>query len=140
MGGCQVISQFLNYRKTRKRVAKLMALSSTDVVRDFILDSRLLEAQQLSTLLGLSEITEEAAAASEVRSKEVAHFLPLVAYFASSLSTGVMAYYDTVSPWKDELTDEEKLVMETWVAKVATSCALGALSQLNALDLIEVKK
>jgi hypothetical protein len=135
-----MIRDYLTYRKSRKRAEKLMEVDSASITRDFILDSRLLEAQQLSTLLGTTEVTAESVAASDERSSQVAHFRPLVAYFAASLSTGVMAYYDTVSPFQDELTDEEKLAMETWVARVAASCTLGTLAQLHALDLIEVKQ
>lgn len=117
-----------------------MQIRSSELTRDFILDSRLLEAQQLSALLGLPEITSEAVDQSEERSRRVSHLLPLVSYFASALTTGVMAYYDTVSPWKDELSEEEKIAMQIWISKVSVSCTLGSLSQLDALDLIEVKK
>lgn len=140
MGGSQVIRQFLAYRKNRKRIERVMKIGSSELTRNFILDSRVMEAQQLSTLLGLPEITEEAIADSEDRSRRVAHLLPLVTYLASTLTTGVMAYYDTVSPFQGELTEEEKLAMQTWVTKVCVSCTLGALAQLNELELIEVTK
>lgn len=135
-----MISEYLRYRRERKRTGRLMQIRSSELTRDFILDSRLLEAQQLSALLGLPEITSEAVDQSEERSRRVSHLLPLVSYFASALTTGVMAYYDTVSPWKDELSEEEKIAMQIWISKVSVSCTLGSLSQLDALDLIEVKK
>lgn len=140
MGGSQVIRQFLAYRKNRKRIERVMKIGSSELTRNFILDSRVMEAQQLSTLLGLPEVTEEAIADSEERSRRVAHLLPLVTYLASTLTTGVMAYYDTVSPFRGELTEDEKLAMQTWVTKVCVSCTLGALAQLNELELIEVTK
>lgn len=135
-----MIRQFLAYRKNRKRIEKVMQVGSLELTRNFILDSRILEAQQLSTLLGLPEITEDAVAESEVRSRKVAHLLPLVTYLAAALTTGVMQYYDTVSPWKDEMNEEEKLAMQTWITKVCVSCTLGALAQLDELDLIEVTR
>lgn len=140
MGGSQVIRQFLTYRKNRKRIERVMKIGSSELTRNFILDSRVMEAQQLSTLLGLPEVTEEAILDSEERSRRVAHLLPLVTYLASTLTTGVMAYYDTVSPFRGELTEDEKLAMQTWVTKVCVSCTLGALAQLNELELIEVTK
>lgn len=138
MGGSQVIRQFLAYRKNKKRIERVMAIGSSELTRNFILDSRIAEAQQLSTLLGLPEITEEAIEQSEQRSRKVSHLLPLVTYLAASLTTGVMSYYETVSPWKDSMTEDEKLAMQTWVTKVCVSCTLGALAQLDDLELIEV--
>ena len=135
-----MIKEFFEFRKAKKRIDKAMKINSYEMTRNFILDSRILEAQQLSTLLGLPEVTEEAVAESEVRSRKVAHLLPLVTYLAAALTTGVMSYYDTVSPWKDELNEEEKLAMQAWVTKVCVSCTLGALSQLEELELIEVVK
>lgn len=140
MGGSQVIKQYLAYRRSKKRIEKILTIGSSEVTRNFILDARIMEAQQLSTLLGLPEITEEALEQSEERSHRVAHLTPLVTYLAAALTTGVMAYYDTVSPWKDEMTEEEKLAMQTWITKVCVSCTLGALAQLDELDLIEVTK
>jgi len=140
MGGSQVIKQYLAYRRSKKRIEKILTIGSSEVTRNFILDARIMEAQQLSTLLGLPEITEEALEQSEERSRRVAHLTPLVTYLAAALTTGVMAYYDTVSPWKDEMTEEEKLAMQTWITKVCVSCTLGALAQLDELDLIEVTK
>ena len=124
-----MIRDYLRYRANKKRVARLTRVEASDIIKGFILDSRLIEAQQLSTLLGLSEVTADDIRASDTRSRKVAHLMPLVTFFASSLSTGVMSYYDTISPFKNELSDEEKRLMEVWVAKVATSCALGVLSQ-----------
>lgn len=135
-----MINDFLKYRRSKKRIERLMTIDSAEATKGFILDSRLLEAQQLGTLLGLPEITQEDMTASEQRSRTVSHLLPLVTYFASSLTAGVMAYYDTVSPHKGELTEEEQTYMQAWIARVSVSCTLGVLSQLAALDLIEVKK
>lgn len=135
-----MIKDYLKYKQAKKRVAALMKLNSSEVTRDFVLDSRLLEAQQLSALLGLPEITEEDVAASNERARRVSHLVPLVAFFASALSTGVMEYYDTVSPWKNDLTEEERVAMEAWVAKVGLSCTIGVLSQFESLELIKVIK
>lgn len=135
-----MIQEFLRYRASKKRVAKLMQANPNDLVKGFILDSRLLEAQQLSTLLGLSEVTEADIEASDNRSRRVSHLTSLVSFFAASLSNSVMSYYDTVSPFNNELSPEEKRLMEIWVAKVAVSCTLGVLAQLDELDLIEVAK
>jgi hypothetical protein len=135
-----MIREFLSYRKAKRRIDKATKLDSYEMTRNFILDSRIMEAQQLSTLLGLPEVTAEAVAESEKRANKVAHLLPLVTYLAAALTTGVMSYYDTVSPWPDELNDEEKLAMQAWVMKVCVSCTLGALSQLEELELIEVTK
>lgn len=135
-----MIKQFLAYRKNKKRIERVMEIGSSQLTRNFLLDSRIAEAQQLSTLLGLPEITDDAIAESERRSRKVAHLLPLVTYLAASLTTGVMSYYDTVSPWKDSMTEEEKLAMQTWITKVCVSCTLGSLAQLDELELIEVTK
>lgn len=131
---------YLRYRKAKRRLDRLNNLKSTEVLRDFLLDSRMYEAQQLSTLLGLPEITEDDTVASEERARRVAPFVPLIAYFASTLSTGVMEYYDTVSPWNSELTDDEKVAMETWIAKISMACVLGTLTQFEAMDLIRVNR
>lgn len=135
-----MIREYLRWRKTRKRVERLVDVDPSTLTKEFILDSRLVEAQQLGTLLGLPEITEEDAAASEARSKKVSHLLPLVSFFAIYLSSGVMAYYDTVSPNRHELTEEEQALMRNWVATVSIGCVLGVLSQLEELELIRVVK
>lgn len=140
MGRSKVIRDYLRYAKAKRRVSKLQTLDSGEITKDFLLDSRLLEAQQLSMLLGLPEITEDDVKASEDRSRRVSHLLPLVTYFAASLSTGVMEYYDTISPWKNELSAEERLTMEVWVSRVSVSCALGILAQFEELDLIKVTR
>ncbi len=131
-----MIKDYIQFRKTKKKVERLSALDSSVIIRDFLLDSRLIEAQQLSMLLGLPEITESAVEASEARSRRIGHLLPLVTYFATSLSSGVMAYFDTVAG--QELSKDEQEAMAAWVAKVSISCTLGVLSQLEELDLIKV--
>lgn len=138
MGGSQVIRNFLRYRRNLRRLEKAMDIGSSELTRNFILDSRVMEAQQLSTLLGLPEITESSIAQSEERARKVAHLTPVVTYLAVALTTGVMAYYDTVSPFNSELTEEEKDAMQSWIAKVCVSCVMGTLAQLDDLDLIEV--
>ena len=135
-----MIRKYLAFRRNSKRISKVMRMGPSELTRNFILDARIVEAQQLSTLLGLPEITEEALEESDQRSRRVAHLLPLVTILAASLTTGVMSYYDTVSPLRDEMTEEEKLAMQSWITKVCVSCTLGALAQFNDLDLIEVKK
>lgn len=140
MGRSEVIRKYLAYRRNSKRIAKVMEMGPSEITRNFILDARIVEAQQLSTLLGLPEITEEALEQSDVRSRRVAHLLPLVTLLAASLTTGVMSYYDTVSPLRNEMTEEEKLAMQSWITKVCVSCTLGALAQFTELDLIEVKR
>jgi len=135
-----VIRKYFAYRRSAKRIKRLLNMGPSEITRNFILDARIVEAQQLSTLLGLPEITEEALEQSDLRSRRVAHLLPLVTLFAASLTTGVMSYYDTVSPLKNEMTEEQKLTMQSWITKVCVSCTLGTLAQFNDLNLIEVKR
>lgn len=138
MGGSKVISDYFKFRKERKRVRKLMEMDSSTILRDFILDTRLLEAQQVSTLLGLPEITQEAIDKSKERGRRIDHLFPIIVFLAATFSTGVMNYYSVVN--SDLNSDEENRAIEAWVTKVSTSCMLGLLSQLEALDLIEVKE
>jgi len=140
MGGSQVIKQFLRYRRNKRRLERAMHVNSLELTRNFILDCRILEAQQLSTLLGLPEIDDAALASSEERSRKIAHLVPVITYLAAALTTGVMEYYDTVSPFEADLTEEEKLAMQTWVTKVCVSCTVGSLAQLDYLELIEVSR
>jgi hypothetical protein len=130
----------MKYRRTQRQMKRILDLDSAAVSKWFLLDSRIVEAQQLSTLLGLSEITEADMADAHQRAVTTNHLAPLVSYFAVLLANSVMEYYDTISPYQDALTVEEKAVMEQWVAKVAASCAMGCITTFDRLELVEVKR
>ena len=133
-----MITEFLKYRKAKKRVSKLQSLDTQEILRDFILDTRLWEAQQVGTLLGLPEITKESVDAADERFKNVGHLMPLIAYLSATFAVGVMGYYDTVYADVEE-SSEHRMVVEGWVAKITTAATLGMISQFDALDLIEIK-
>jgi len=133
-----MIGPFKRQRARRKASRKLTPQHSAEVLRDFLLDSRIAEAQQMSTLLGLPEVTAQAAAHSEERAERIAHLTPIVAVFAGALASGVAHYYDTVDAFKEGMTPDELLAMQVWIGRVAMACTLGSLSQLQELDLLEV--
>lgn len=134
-----MISEYLSYRRAKKKLLRLQAIDGHDVMRDFILDCRISEGQQLNMLLGL-EVTPDDVERSQVRTKRVAHLTPIVSFLASSLVTSVMEYYETVSPFKEELNDEERAAITTWISKISASCALGVLSTLDHLELLRVER
>lgn len=133
-----MIKEYLKYRRVKRHVESIMQINRPETLRDFLLDSRFPAAQQLSALLGLPEVTEEAVVASNTRTERLKELMPLAGFFASALSTGVMEYYDTVAPWAAELSVEERRSFEVWVAQLNLSCTLGVLSQFEDLGLIKV--
>jgi hypothetical protein len=134
-----VIRKYLKHRRTKKQMRMLLDLDTVAVSKWFLLDSRIVEAQQLGTLLGLSEITETELIEAHRRAVQTNHLAPLVSYFATLLTDSVMEYYETISPYKNVLSPDERAAMEQWIAKVAASCTMGCISTFDRLELLEVK-
>lgn len=135
-----MIRSYLKYRKQQKWAKEISSMNAQSILQGFILDTHLMEGQQLSTLLGLPEITDEEIERSKERTAKVDPSLPLILFFSAHLAESVMSYQDAVSPWSESMSDEEKQAIEVWLAKVLTANTIGILSQFNDLKLIEVKE
>lgn len=135
-----MIRSYLKYRKRQKWAKQISAMSAQSILKGFILDTHLMEGQQLTTLLGLPEITEEEINESHERTQKVDDSLPLILFFSAHLAQSVMSYQDAVTPWTEGMSEEEKQAIEVWLAKVMTANTIGILSQFNDLKLIEVKE
>lgn len=135
-----MIRSYLRYRRRQKWVREVSSLNPHSVIKDYLLDTQLAEQQQLATLLGLPEITDEDAQRSAERVEQVNDSLPLILFFSTHLATSVMEYYQTVSPWDAPIDEAEKQKIEVWLAKILTANTIGILSQFVDLKLMEVRR
>lgn len=111
------------------------------MVRRFLLDVRLAESQQLTTLLGLSPLDEEQEAEelseSDARARRVAHLVPIIDLLASVMAGSVIEYLRTISPSLEDIDDEGASQIADLMQKTCLSTAVGALSQLEDIGLVK---
>lgn len=124
-------------------VAALMSfkvVSGKEVARRFIMDSRLAEGQQLSTLLGLPPLGEEEAAEeqaeSDARTLRAAHLTPFVFYLSEIMGRTVVEYLRTMSS-EQVMDDTEADRMSDLLVRVCAANTIGSLAQLEDLGFIK---
>lgn len=117
---------------------KYRAVDANNLMRNFLLDSRLAEAQQLSTIIGLpsldDEDMEEEIAEAEYRCLKVAPVTPLLHFLTDTLAHAVIEYFYTVSDV--EVTDEEREAIGSLFGRVCLASSIAAVSQLEDLGII----
>lgn len=111
-----------------------------ETLQRFLLDSRIAESQQLGTLLGLPPMSEEQSVeeqdASDERAERLAPVAPLICFYSSSLTDAVTEYMRTVTSGMG-LNEEAAAVIGELVYRVSLAAALGTVSQLEDLGLID---
>lgn len=134
-----MIRSYMKWRRRQKWAREMSTVNPHALVRDYLLDTQLSEWQQLSTLLGLPETTDDDVASSKKRLEGVINQMPLVLFFSNHLATSVMAYHDTVSPWDAPLNDEDRQRVEVWLSRLLTANTVAIISQFVDMKLLEVK-
>lgn len=121
------------------RLEYLSNLTISDIIHRFLLDSRISEAQQLSTLLGLKPMVAEQAveeqSESDARVLHAQPLVPILYMFSSAIAGSVTEYLQTMSATA-ALSEDEAAAMADLLHKMCLSTALGTVTQLEDLGLI----
>lgn len=127
------------WRRKRKQPHLLPVVDSEAIIRRFLLDGRMAEAQQLGTLVGLSPVDAETAAEeqaeSDARARRVAPFVPIITLFSSVMAGSVIEYLRTVMD-DQSMSDDEAEAMAELMQKMCLSTAVGTVTQLEDLGLL----
>lgn len=122
-----------------RRVAAVVDIES--LIRRFLLDGRMAEAQQLGTLLGLApldpDIEAEELSESDDRAQRVAHLVPILDLLSSVMAGSVVEYLRTISSSLEDLDDESASQIADLMQKTCLSTTVGAISQLEDLGLVK---
>jgi hypothetical protein len=132
--------------KKKKKAKKAWTINDVSAkLREFILDSQIQNAHELSVLLGCGKISDELAEREEEESdKRVArinHLIPLLFAHAHALAEGSIEYQKSNLPEElkslsDEMWQESRKLME----QIAISALVGSVSQLVDLGLVKLVK
>lgn len=130
----------------KKKTPKLKTMNDISArMREFILDSQIQNAHELSVILGCPHISEEVMEREEEESDKrvdkISHLVPLLYAQAHALAEGTIEYQrsnlsDEMKGLPDELWWESKKTME----QLALAVLVGSVSQLVELGLIEIPK
>lgn len=126
------------FRRKRRASVTVTSVSGSSMMHRFLLDSQITDAQSLSLLLGLAplEDPDEEQALSNERLMKAAVVIPIVRTFSEALAYAVVEYFRTHSEHVNDLTDEQAAVLRMMLDTVATSSALGTVTQLEDIGLI----
>lgn len=125
--------------KKRKPPVSVTRVSGPDMLHRFLLDSQIDDAQALSLLLGLPplEDPDEEVSLSNERVVRAAIVIPIVRTFSQAMAYSVVEMFRTHDADTDDaLTDRQAAVLKAMIDTVATSTALGTVTQLEDLGLI----
>jgi hypothetical protein len=114
-------------------------------LREFILDSQIQNAHELSVILGCPHISEDVMEREEEESDKrvdkISHLVPLLYAQAHALAEGSIEYQRSNLPESlkgvpDELWWESRKMME----QISLAVLVGSISQLVELGLVELPK
>jgi hypothetical protein len=130
----------------KKKAKKVWTINDVSAkLREFILDSQIQNAHELSVILGCGKISDELAEKeeeeSEKRVERISHLIPLLFAHAHALAEGSIEYQ------KANLPEELKgLSSDMWIEsrklmeQIAMSALVGSVSQLVDLGLVKLPK
>ena len=132
--------------KKKKKSKKVWTINDVSAkLREFILDSQIQNAHELSVLLGCGRISEELAEREEEESdkrvEKISHLIPLLFAHAHALAEGSIEYQKANLPEElknlsDDMWQESRKLME----QIAISALVGSVSQLVDLGLVKLVK
>lgn len=126
------------FRRKKKSNVDVMTVDSTVLMHRFLLDTRMPESQQLSLILGLTpmEDPDEEAYLSDERVKRAALLSPVITLLADNFALALVEFLRLHGDPDSQVGDTEAEVLESIIATAATATALGAVTQLEDIGLI----
>jgi hypothetical protein len=114
-------------------------------LREFIFDSQVQNAQELSVILGCGklsdELIEKEEEESEKRVDRISHLIPLLFAHAHALAEGSVEYQRAnVPPELKDLSEDTWIESRKLMEQVAMSALVGSVSQLVDLGLVKIPK
>jgi hypothetical protein len=132
--------------KKKKKNKKIWTINDVSAkLREFILDSQIQNAHELSVILGCGKISDELAEKeeeeSEKRVERISHLIPLLFAHAHALAEGSVEYQRAnLPPELKELSDEMWIESRKMMEQIAMSALVGSVSQLVDLGLVKLPK
>jgi hypothetical protein len=132
----------------KKKTKAQQTITMNDIaarLREFILDSQIQNAHELSLILGCPKISDEIAEReeeeSEIRVAKISHLIPLLYAHSHALAEGAVEFQrsnvsEELKKMPDEIWWESRKMME----QISLSVLVGSVSQLVELGLVELPK
>jgi hypothetical protein len=130
----------------KKKKSKVWTINDVSAkLREFILDSQVQNAHELSVILGCGKISDELAEREEEESdkrvERISHLIPLLYAHAHALAEGSIEYQKSnLPPELQSLSDEMWIESRKLMEQIAISALVGSVSQLVDLGLLKLPK
>jgi hypothetical protein len=130
----------------KKKAKKVWTINDVSAkLREFILDSQIQNAHELSVILGCGKISDELAEKeeeeSEKRVERISHLIPLLFAHAHALAEGSIEYQKSNLPEElKSLSDDMWIESRKLMEQIAMSALVGSVSQLVDLGLVKLPK
>lgn len=128
------------FKKKRKSHAR-RTIDIDSHIRELLFDCQFPEANEIAIALGSPQISDEVIEKEEEESDrrvdEIRYLFPLLESYASLVAEGVVAVQQK-DPEVSEIPERFWKITRKLLTMVSFSLLVGALSQLNELELIEV--
>lgn len=130
----------------KKKKSKTWSINDISAkLREFILDSQVQNAHELSVILGCGRISDELAEREEEESdkrvERISHLIPLLYAHAHALAEGSIEYQKSnLPPELQNLSDEMWIESRKLMEQIAISALVGSVSQLVDLGLLKLPK
>lgn len=130
-------------KKNKKDIWTINDVSAK--LREFILDSQIQNAHELSVILGCGRISDELAEKEEEESdkrvERISHLIPLLFAHAHALAEGSIEYQKSnLPPELKSLSDEMWIESRKLMEQIAMSALVGSVSQMVDLGLLKLPK
>ena len=132
-------------KKKKKQKQTWTINDITAKLREFILDSQIQNAHELSVILGCGKISDELAEKEEEESdkrvERISHLIPLLFAHAHALAEGSIEFQKgNLPPELASLSDEMWIESRKLMEQIAMSALVGSISQLVDLGLLKLPK
>jgi len=133
-------------KKKKKNKHKVWTINDVSAkLREFILDSQIQNAHELSVILGCGKISDELAEREEEESdkrvQRISHLIPLLFAHAHALAEGSIEFQKTnLPPELKSLSDDMWIESRKLMEQIAMSALVGSVSQLVDLGLLKLPK
>lgn len=133
------------FKKFKKKPKSVSMTEVTARVREFVMDSQINHAHEISVLLGCSAISDDVQRREEDESdnrvEKLSPVIPLLYAYAHMLAEGAVEYQRAEAQNLSKTLSEEVWVeSRKMMEQIAFATTVGALSQLIDMDFIAFKK